>query len=177
METIGKILVVDDEADILEFISYNLKKEGYEVYTALNGKEALPIAKKIKPDLILLDVMMPVMDGIETCKRIKADSDFNKTYVVFLTARAEEYSEIEGFNAGADDYIAKPIKPKVLVSRLNAILRRKVKEIVSPSIKVKDILIDRESFLIYRGEQKIQLARKEFELLFLLASKPGKGFY
>ncbi|MBP7511203.1 MAG: response regulator transcription factor [Bacteroidia bacterium] len=176
METIGKILVVDDEADILEFISYNLKKEGYEVYTALNGKEALPIAKKIKPDLILLDVMMPVMDGIETCKRIKADSDFNKTYVVFLTARAEEYSEIEGFNAGADDYIAKPIKPKVLVSRLNAILRRKVKEIVSPSIKVKDILIDRESFLIYRGEQKIQLARKEFELLFLLASKPGKVF-
>lgn len=176
METIGKILVVDDEADILEFISYNLKKEGYEVYTALNGKEALPIAKKVKPDLILLDVMMPVMDGIETCKRIKADSDFNKTYVVFLTARAEEYSEIEGFNAGADDYIAKPIKPKVLVSRLNAILRRKVKEIVSPSIKVKDILIDRESFMIYRGDQKIQLARKEFELLFLLASKPGKVF-
>jgi two-component system alkaline phosphatase synthesis response regulator PhoP len=176
METIGKILVVDDEADILEFISYNLKKEGYEVYTALNGKEALPIAKKIKPDLILLDVMMPVMDGIETCKQIKADSDFNKTYVVFLTARAEEYSEIEGFNAGADDYIAKPIKPKVLISRLNAILRRKVKEIVSPSIKVKDILIDRESFMIYRGDQKIQLARKEFELLFLLASKPGKVF-
>lgn len=176
METIGKILVVDDEADILEFISYNLKKEGYEVYTALNGKEALPIAKKVKPDLILLDVMMPVMDGIETCKQIKADSDFNKTYVVFLTARAEEYSEIEGFNAGADDYIAKPIKPKVLISRLNAILRRKVKEIVSPSIKVKDILIDRESFMIYRGDQKIQLARKEFELLFLLASKPGKVF-
>jgi len=176
METIGKILVVDDEADILEFISYNLKKEGYEVYTALNGKEALPIAKKVKPDLILLDVMMPIMDGIETCKRIKADSDFNKTYVVFLTARAEEYSEIEGFNAGADDYIAKPIKPKVLISRLNAILRRKVKEVVSPSIKVKDILIDRESFMIYRGDQKIQLARKEFELLFLLASKPGKVF-
>ena len=116
------------------------------------------------------------MDGIETCKQIKADSDFNKTYVVFLTARAEEYSEIEGFNAGADDYIAKPIKPKVLISRLNAILRRKVKEIVSPSIKVKDILIDRESFMIYRGDQKIQLARKEFELLFLLASKPGKVF-
>jgi two-component system alkaline phosphatase synthesis response regulator PhoP len=176
METIGKILVVDDEADILEFISYNLKKEGYEVYTAMNGKEALPIAKKVKPDLILLDVMMPVMDGIETCKQIKADSDFNKTYVVFLTARAEEYSEIEGFNAGADDYIAKPIKPKILISRLSAILRRKTKEIVSPSIKVKDIVIDRESFLIYRGDQKIQLAKKEFELLFLLASKPGKVF-
>lgn len=176
METLGKILVVDDEADILEFISYNLKKEGYEVFTASNGKEALPIAKKMKPDLILLDVMMPVMDGIETCKRIKADSDFNQTYVVFLTARSEDYSEIEGLDAGADDYIAKPIKPKVLVTRLNAILRRKIKEAASPSIKVKDIFIDRESFLIYRGDQKIQLARKEFELLFLLASKPGKVF-
>ncbi|MCE2740063.1 MAG: response regulator transcription factor [Sphingobacteriales bacterium] len=176
MENIGKILVVDDEADILEFISYNLKKEGYEVFTAANGKEALPIAKKIKPDLILLDVMMPVMDGIETCKRIKSDSDFDQTYVVFLTARSEDYSEIEGLDAGADDYIAKPIKPKVLVTRLNAILRRKIKELAAPSIKVKDLLIDRESFLIYRGDQKIQLARKEFELLFLLASKPGKVF-
>jgi two-component system alkaline phosphatase synthesis response regulator PhoP len=146
------------------------------VFTASNGKEALPIAKKMKPDLILLDVMMPIMDGIETCKRIKADSDFNQTYVVFLTARSEDYSEIEGLDAGADDYIAKPIKPKVLVTRLNAILRRKIKEAASPSIKVKDIFIDRESFLIYRGEQKIQLARKEFELLFLLASKPGKVF-
>jgi two-component system, OmpR family, alkaline phosphatase synthesis response regulator PhoP len=176
MDNIGKILVVDDEADILEFISYNLKKEGYEVYTALNGKEALPIAKKAKPDLILLDVMMPVMDGIETCKRIKADSDFDQTYVVFLTARSEDYSEIEGLDAGADDYIAKPIKPKVLITRLNAILRRKIKEMAAPSIKVKDLFIDRESFLIYRGEQKIALARKEFELLFLLASKPGKVF-
>lgn len=176
MENIGKILVVDDEADILEFISYNLKKEGYEVHTAPNGKEALPIAKKIRPDLILLDVMMPVMDGIETCKRIKADTDFDQTYVVFLTARSEDYSEIEGLDAGADDYIAKPIKPKVLVTRLNAILRRKIKEVAAPSIKVKDLLIDRESFLIYRGDQKIQLARKEFELLFLLASKPGKVF-
>lgn len=176
MENLGKILVVDDEADIIEFISYNLKKEGYDVYTASNGKDAIPIAKKVKPDLILLDVMMPVMDGIEACKLIKADPDFKKTYVVFLTARAEEYSEIEGFNAGADDYIAKPIKPKVLISRLNAILRRKIKEIVSPSITVKDIFIDRETFLIHRGEQKIALARKEFELLFLLASKPGKVF-
>lgn len=176
MENTGKILVVDDEADILEFISYNLKKEGYEVYTAPNGKEALPIAKKVKPDLILLDVMMPVMDGIETCKRIKADTDFDQTYVVFLTARSEDYSEIEGLDAGADDYIAKPIKPKVLVTRLNAILRRKIKEMAAPSIKVKDLFIDRESFLIYRGDQKIQLARKEFELLFLLASKPGKVF-
>lgn len=176
MENNGKILVVDDEADICEFISYNLKKEGYQVWVANNGKEAIPIALKVKPDLILLDVMMPVMDGLEACRIIKADPEFSKTFVVFLTARAEEYSEIEGFNAGADDYIAKPIKPKVLLTRLNAILRRKIKEEASPSIRVKDILIDRESFLIYRGDQKIQLARKEFELLFLLATKPGKVF-
>jgi two-component system alkaline phosphatase synthesis response regulator PhoP len=176
MENNGKILVVDDEADICEFISYNLKKEGYQVWVANNGKEAIPIALKVKPDLILLDVMMPVMDGIEACRIIKSDPEFSKTFVVFLTARAEEYSEIEGFNAGADDYIAKPIKPKVLISRLNAILRRKIKETAAPSIKVKDIIIDRDSFLIYRGDQKIQLARKEFELLFLLASKPGKVF-
>ncbi len=176
MEKAGKILVVDDESDIIEFISYNLKKEGYEVFTASNGKEAIPIAKKVRPDLILLDVMMPIMDGIETCKLIKADPDFAKTFVVFLTARAEEYSEIEGFNVGADDYIAKPIKPKVLLTRLNAILRRKEKEMIAPAIAVKDLIIDRESFMIIRGDQKIQLAKKEFELLFLLATKPGKVF-
>jgi two-component system alkaline phosphatase synthesis response regulator PhoP len=176
MENSFKILVVDDENDILEFIQYNLKKEGYEVHLAHNGQEAITIGKKIKPDLILLDVMMPVMDGIEACKQIKADSDFNETFVVFLTARAEEYSEIAGFNAGADDYISKPIKPRVLLSRLSAILRRKNKEVVDAKIVVGDIIIDRETFLVYRGEEKIQLARKEFELLFLLASKPGKVF-
>ena len=116
------------------------------------------------------------MDGIEACKQIKADNDFNETFVVFLTARAEEYSEIAGFNAGADDYISKPIKPRVLLSRLSAILRRKNKEVVDAKIVVGDIIIDRETFLVYRGEEKIQLARKEFELLFLLASKPGKVF-
>lgn len=176
MEQTHKILVVDDEIDILEFIQYNLKKEGYEVHLAHNGQEAITIGKKIKPDLILLDVMMPVMDGIEACKHIKADSDFAKTFVVFLTARAEEYSEIAGFNAGADDYIAKPIKPRVLLSRINAILRRKGKEIVEQKIVVGNIVIDRETFLVYKNEQKIQLARKEFELLFLLAGKPGKVF-
>jgi two-component system alkaline phosphatase synthesis response regulator PhoP len=176
MENSFKILVVDDENDILEFIQYNLKKEGYEVHLAHNGQEAITIGKKIKPDLILLDVMMPVMDGIEACKQIKADNDFNETFVVFLTARAEEYSEIAGFNAGADDYISKPIKPRVLLSRLSAILRRKSKEVVDAKIVVGDIIIDRETFLVYRGEEKIQLARKEFELLFLLASKPGKVF-
>lgn len=176
MDNQYKILVVDDENDILEFIQYNLKKEGYEVHLAHNGQEAIEVARKVKPDLILLDVMMPVMDGIEACKQIKADSDLEKTFIVFLTARAEEYSEIAGFNAGADDYIAKPIKPRVLISRINAILRRKGKEQVEAKINVGDITIDRETFLVYKNGNKIQLARKEFELLFLLASKPGKVF-
>ncbi|MES2691298.1 MAG: response regulator transcription factor [Bacteroidota bacterium] len=176
MEKPFKILVVDDEDDILEFIQYNLKKEGYEVHLAHNGQEAITVGKKIKPDLILLDVMMPVMDGIEACKQIKSDKDFNKSFVVFLTARAEEYSEIAGFNAGADDYIAKPIKPRVLLSRINAILRRKNKEVVDQKLMAGDIIIDRETFLVYKGDAKIQLARKEFELLYLLAGKPGKVF-
>lgn len=176
MENPYKILVVDDENDILEFIQYNLKKEGYEVHLAHNGQEAINVGKKIKPDLILLDVMMPVMDGIEACKQIKEDSDFDQTFVMFLTARAEEYSEIAGFNAGADDYIAKPIKPRVLLSRISAILRRKNKTVAETRITAGDIIIDRETFLVYKGDEKIQLARKEFELLYLLASKPGKVF-
>jgi two-component system alkaline phosphatase synthesis response regulator PhoP len=176
MENHFKILVVDDENDILEFIQYNLKKEGYDVHLAHNGQEAIDIGKKIKPDLILLDVMMPVMDGIEACKIMKSDSTFDQTFIVFLTARAEEYSEIAGFNAGADDYIAKPIKPRVLISRISAILRRKIKDVVEAKLTVSDLIVDRETFLVYRGDQKIQLARKEFELLFLLAGKPGKVF-
>lgn len=176
MENTYKVLVVDDENDILEFIQYNLKKEGYEVALAHNGQEAIDVAKKIKPDLILLDVMMPVMDGIEACKQIKSDPLFEHTFVVFLTARAEEYSEIAGFNAGADDYISKPIKPRVLLSRISAILRRKNKEVAEPKLTVGDIVIDRETFLVYKNGAKIQLARKEFELLYLLASKPGKVF-
>jgi len=176
MENPFKILVVDDEDDILEFIEYNLKKEGYEVSLAHNGQEAIDIGKKVKPDLILLDVMMPVMDGIEACKQMKADKSFAKSFIVFLTARAEEYSEIAGFNAGADDYIAKPIKPRVLLSRLSAILRRKSKEVVESKLTVGNIIIDRETFMIYKDGVKIPLARKEFELLYLLASKPGKVF-
>jgi two-component system alkaline phosphatase synthesis response regulator PhoP len=177
METARKILVVDDESDILDFITYNLKKEGYLVATAFNGAQAIEVSKTFKPDLILLDVMMPVMDGIETCAHLKSLPEFAKTFIVFLTARAEEYSEIAGFQAGADDYIAKPIKPKILITRLNAILRRKDKEeLPSTRLVVGDIVIDRESFLVYKGTEKIQLARKEFELLFLLASKPGKVF-
>jgi len=174
--SIFKVLVVDDENDILEFIQYNLKKEGYDVYLAHNGQEAIDIGHKIKPDLILLDVMMPVMDGIESCKQMKSDPDFANTFIVFLTARSEEYSEIAGFQAGADDYISKPIKPRVLVTRLNAILRRKEKVQPDTKLTVGDIVIDRETFLVFRKGEKIQFARKEFELLFLLASKPGKVF-
>lgn len=172
-----KILVVDDEPDILEFIEYNLKREGYLVFLGSNGQEAIEKAKQIKPDLILLDVMMPIVDGIEACKSIRELPEFKTTFIVFLTARSEEYSEIAGFNAGADDYIAKPIKPRVLLSRINAILRRKDKDKKEElKLQVGDLIIDRESFMVYRGEQKIQLAKKEFELLFLLASKPGKVF-
>ena len=176
MENAFKILVVDDENDILEFIQYNLKKEGYDVFLAHNGQEAIQQAKKVKPDLILLDVMMPVIDGIEACKQIKSMPEFEKTFIVFLTARAEEYSEIAGFSAGADDYIAKPIKPRVLISRINAMLRRKSREVADTKIVAGDITVDRETFLVYKKDQKIQLARKEFELLFLLAGKPGKVF-
>ncbi|MES2379936.1 MAG: response regulator transcription factor [Bacteroidota bacterium] len=177
-----KILVVDDEKDIQEFIEYNLKKEGYEVFLANNGIEAIEQTKKIKPDLILMDVMMPQMDGIQACQQIKSNPALNKIFVVFLTARAEEYSELAGFDAGADDYIAKPIKPKLLLTRIAAILRRKdsgqTEAVVADAeqLKVKDLIIDRETFLVYKGNEKIQLARKEFELLHLLASKPGKVF-
>jgi len=177
-----KILVVDDEKDIQEFIEYNLKKEGYEVFLANNGIEAIDQAKKIKPDLILMDVMMPQMDGIQACQQIKSNPALNKIFIVFLTARAEEYSELAGFDAGADDYISKPIKPKLLLTRLSAILRRKESnnnessEVENIKLNVKGLIIDRDTFLVYKGTEKIQLARKEFELLYLLASKPGKVF-
>jgi two-component system alkaline phosphatase synthesis response regulator PhoP len=177
-----KVLVVDDEKDIQEFIEYNLKKEGYDVYLANNGLEAIEQAKKIKPDLILMDVMMPQMDGIQACQQLKSNPITSSSFVVFLTARAEEYSELAGFDAGADDYIAKPIKPKLLLTRIAAILRRKDKgstsenEVENIKLNVKGLIIDRETFLVYRGKEKIQLARKEFELLYLLASKPGKVF-
>ena len=139
-------MVVDDEPDILEFIEYNLKREGYHVVLATNGQEAIDKAKTEKPDLILLDVMMPVLDGIETCKTIRTITELKNTFVVFLTARSEEYSELAGFSAGADDYIAKPIKPRVLLSRINAIIRRKEKDKREDHIQVGNIIIDRESF-------------------------------
>lgn len=173
-----KILIVDDEPDILELIEYNLKKEGYQVFLASNGQEGINVAKKVHPDLIILDIMMPKMDGIEACRLMRAIPEFKNTFMVFLTARSEEYSEIAGFNVGADDYIAKPIKPRALVSRINAILRRNASadEITENKLEIGDLVIDRESYLVYQDGQKVVLAKKEFELLYLLASKPGKVF-
>ena len=173
-----KVLIVDDEPDIRELIEYNLKKEGYQVYTASNGQEGVSEAKKVKPDLIILDIMMPKMDGIEACRILRSMNDFKNTFMVFLTARSEEYSEIAGFNVGADDYIAKPIKPRALVSRINAILRRNAQpeEIIENKIEIGDLVIDRETYLVYKSGEKIVLAKKEFELLYLLASRPGKVF-
>lgn len=173
-----KILIVDDEPDILELIEYNLKKEGYQVFTARNGQEAVSEAKKVLPDLIVLDIMMPKMDGIEACRIMRTMPEFKSTFMVFLTARSEEYSEIAGFNVGADDYIAKPIKPRVLVSRINAILRRNSQphEEIENKLEISDLVIDRESFLVYQNGEKVVLAKKEFELLYLLASRPGKVY-
>lgn len=172
------ILIVDDEPDILELIEYNLKKEGYQVYTAINGQQAVAEAKKIIPDLIILDIMMPKMDGIEACRILRAMPEFKNTFMVFLTARSEEYSEIAGFNVGADDYIAKPIKPRALISRINAILRRNVQteETLDSKVEIGDLVIDREAFMVFQGGNKVVLAKKEFELLYLLASKPGKVY-
>lgn len=173
-----KILIVDDEPDILELIEYNLKKEGYQVFLAHNGQEGVAEAKKILPDLIILDIMMPKMDGIEACRIMRTMPEFKNTFMVFLTARSEEYSEIAGFNVGADDYIAKPIKPRALVSRINAILRRNApaEEPSDNKLEVSDLVIDREAYLVYKGNEKVVLAKKEFELLYLLASKPGKVY-
>jgi len=173
-----KILIVDDEPDILELIEYNLKKEGYQVYTARNGQEAVSEAKKVLPELIVLDIMMPKMDGIEACRIMRTMPEFKNTFMVFLTARSEEYSEIAGFNVGADDYIAKPIKPRALVSRINAILRRNApaEEVTDNKLEIGDLVIDREAYLVYLRGEKVVLAKKEFELLYLLASKPGKVY-
>jgi two-component system alkaline phosphatase synthesis response regulator PhoP len=172
-----KILLVDDEKDILEFLGYNLKKEGYLVTTARNGKDAIAVARQEKPHLIILDVMMPKMDGIETCTEIKEIPELSNTIVVFLTARGEDYSQIAGFDAGADDYITKPVKPKVLISRIKALLRRyKEPEEKVEEIRLKNILIDKERYLIVQNDEEISLPKKEFELLTLLASKPDKVF-
>jgi len=176
-EKIFKILVVDDEPDILEFLSYNLEKEGFLVETAENGKQALEKAKKNQPDIVLLDVMMPEMDGIEACRTMREMPQFEHTIIAFLTARTEDYSQIAGFETGADDYISKPIKPRVLVSRLRALLRRyEAKESKSTFLEVGNIQIDRERYLIIFNGKEMAVPRKEFELIYLLASKPGKVF-
>ena len=172
-----KILLVDDEPDILEIIGYNLTSEGYQVLTAENGLEALKKAKKEKPHLIILDVMMPEMDGIEACEQIRKVPDLQDTIVTFLTARGEDYSQVAGFDAGADDYITKPIKPKVLVSKVKALLRRiKEEETQESTVKIGSLVINRDEYKITLKNEEIILPRKEFELLSLLASKPGKVF-
>ena len=181
MESEAKILLVDDEPDILEFMEYNLKKEGYKVFTGKNGKEAIDIARKEKPDLIILDIMMPVMDGIEACRHLRQIPELKNTIITFLTARNEEYSQIAGFDVGADDYITKPIKPRVLISRINALFKRynpvNGKDTGQNNVlNVGNLKIDREQYMIFRGTEKIELPRKEFELLALLAAKPGKVF-
>jgi two-component system alkaline phosphatase synthesis response regulator PhoP len=171
-----KILLVDDEPDILEFIKYNLEKEGYTVYTAENGKKAIELGARVIPHLILLDVMMPEMDGIETCREMRSMQEFKNTLIAFLTARNEDYSQIAGFDVGADDYITKPIKPRVLISRIKGLLRRFTTESVEDNVKLGDIEIDTEKFLVYKNGEEYNLPKKEFELLSLLASKPGKVF-
>lgn len=175
-----KILVVDDEPDILEILSYNLKKEGYQVYTASNGGEAVIKASEVKPTLIILDIMMPQMDGVEVCRAIRANKEFDEVLIAFLTAREEDYSQIAALDVGGDDYITKPIKPRVLMSRVKALLRRsgRVEDIEDESHKVEvgDLIVDKEKVSVTRGNENIELAKKEFELLGLLISKPGKVF-
>jgi two-component system alkaline phosphatase synthesis response regulator PhoP len=172
-----KILLVDDELDILEIVGYNLLQEGYQVITAVNGKEAVAKAKKELPNLIIMDVMMPEMDGMEACELIRKIPELSNVIITFLTARSEDYSQVAGFDAGADDYISKPIKPKLLVSKVKALLRRlKETEPNSETLNVGGIEINREEYKIIKDSLEIVLPRKEFELLYLLASKPGKVF-
>jgi len=177
-----KILLVDDESDILEFLSYNLKKEGFQVSTAGDGREAIEKAKKLHPHLIILDVMMPEMDGIETCEKIRSLPEFSDVLISFLTARGEDYSQIAGFEAGADDYINKPIKPKVFISRVKALLKRSGRvsdeggNASNGLITIGNISIDRERYLIIQDGKEFSLPRKEFELLILLVSRPQKVF-
>ncbi len=171
------ILLVDDEPDILEFVGYNLKKEGYQTLTATNGADALKITAENKPDLILLDVMMPGMDGVEVCDKIRQMPDIGDTLIAFLTARSEDYSQVAGLEAGADDYITKPIKPKVLLSRIKALLRRQgTSEKTGNVLEFEGLKIDLEKYRVHVDGEKLDLPRKEFELLSLLSSRPGKVF-
>ncbi len=172
-----KILVVDDDPDIVELLEYNLRKEGYEVASAPDGRKALAIAPQFSPDIILLDVMMPHLDGIAACRQLRAMPKFKDTYIIFLTARAEEFSEVAAFEAGADDFIAKPIKPRALLSRLAAFVRRdKDPQHQSETIEINGLTIDRTGFAVYQEGKKISLPKKEFELLAFLAAAPHKVF-
>jgi len=174
-----KILIVDDEPDILEFLEYNLKKEGYQVVTAPNGEEGIKKAELDTPDLIVLDIMMPKMDGVEVCRNLRSKPEFDKTIIAFLTAREEDYSQIAALDVGGDDYITKPIRPRVFVSRIKALLRRSERnEVINEEnvVHVGDLIIDKERVSVRRGKEVIELAKKEFELLYLLVSKPGKVF-
>lgn len=172
-----KVLVVDDEESIVELLKYNLEKSGYEVRTALDGTRGVEIARKFVPDLVLLDIMMPKMDGVETCRLLREIPELQKTFIVFLTARAEEYSEVAAFDVGADDYINKPIKPRALMSRINALFRRDTKK-ASPVtlITIGGLVIDRTSYTIKLDSREINLPKKEFELLYFLAQNPNKVF-
>ncbi len=172
-----KILLVDDEPDILEIVGYNLSSGGYEVFTASDGLKGIEIAKKEVPNLIILDVMMPNMDGIEACEKLRELPELSNTIITFLTARSEDYSQVAGFDAGADDYITKPIKPKVLLSKVKGLLRRtSVEKKEDSSLKVGHLLINRDEYKVINDGVELVLPRKEFELLFLLTSKPGKVF-
>jgi two-component system alkaline phosphatase synthesis response regulator PhoP len=172
-----KILLVDDEPDILEIVGYNLSAGGYQVYTASNGLEAIEVAKKELPNLIILDVMMPKMDGIEACEQLRKLPELSNTIITFLTARNEDYSQVAGFDAGADDYITKPIKPKVLLSKVKGLLRRtSVDKKDENSLNIGQLVINRDEYKVLKEGVELVLPRKEFELLFLLTSKPGKVF-
>lgn len=172
-----KVLLVDDEADILELLRYNLEREGLKVLTAQNGRDALRTAKAEKPDLIVLDIMMPGMDGVEVCNQLRAMPEFKNTLIVFLTARSEDYSQIAGYEADADDYIVKPVRPKVFVSKVKALLKRSRTEVShGNTLEANGVRMDLERVLVFNGAEELQLPKKEFELLALLMSKPGKVF-
>ena len=175
----AKILLVDDEPDILEILEFNLRKEGFEVATAADGEAGLRLAREWRPDLIVLDIMMPEMDGVEVCRQLRADESFNNTVITFLTAREEDYSQIAALDTGGDDYITKPIRPRVLISRVKALLRRNARqeeEETNSVIAIGDLEIDLDRIVVRRRDETIELAKKEFDLLTLLASKPGKVF-
>lgn len=173
-----KILIVDDEPDIIEFLRYNLRKEGFAVVSANDGRQAIAVAEQEKPDMIILDIMMPELDGVETCRVLRSTKEFATTPIAFLTARDEDFSQITALDVGGDDYITKPIKPRVLLSRIGALLRRTsvLNEDEGDTIKLHDLVIDKQKVLVYRGDETLEFTRREFEILWLLASKPGRVF-